>query len=143
MDLAGRVAVVTGASRGVGRAIADALEARGAIVATVARSSARFTADVSDWAACRHPPGFMDCGRLPRILVHVATEIGRCMAFTYIFDGRSRARPQVSNPADVVRLKVPRREWRSGGPALLPLCHSASKLRTTQLFYIDHPYYSK
>ena len=48
MDLEGRVAVVTGGSRGVGRAIVDALEARGMLVAPVARRSARFTADVSD-----------------------------------------------------------------------------------------------
>ena len=50
MDLEGRVAVVTGASRGVGLAIADALESRGMVVAAVARRSARFTADVSDAA---------------------------------------------------------------------------------------------
>ena len=45
MNLEGHVAVVTGASRGVGRAIAEALEARGLAVATVARRSAQFTAD--------------------------------------------------------------------------------------------------
>ena len=50
MDLTGRVAVVTGGSRGVGQAIAAALEARGMVVAPVARSAARFTADVSDAA---------------------------------------------------------------------------------------------
>ena len=44
----GQVAVVTGASRGVGQKIADALEERGMIVASVARSAVRFTADVSD-----------------------------------------------------------------------------------------------
>jgi len=42
------VAVITGASRGVGRAIADVLESRGMAVAPVARSSAQYTADVSD-----------------------------------------------------------------------------------------------
>lgn len=39
LGLAGRVALVTGASRGAGRAIAAALEAEGARVASVARSS--------------------------------------------------------------------------------------------------------
>lgn len=54
MNLAGQVAVVTGASRGVGRAIAEALEARGLTVATVARRSAQFTVDVSNPAAVEH-----------------------------------------------------------------------------------------
>jgi NAD(P)-dependent dehydrogenase (short-subunit alcohol dehydrogenase family) len=48
VDLQGHVAVVTGASRGVGQKIAEALEQRGMVVASVARSAARFTADVSD-----------------------------------------------------------------------------------------------
>jgi NAD(P)-dependent dehydrogenase (short-subunit alcohol dehydrogenase family) len=48
VDLNGQVAVVTGASRGVGEKIAEALEARGMVVASVARSAVRFAADVSD-----------------------------------------------------------------------------------------------
>ena len=65
MNLEGHVAVVTGASRGVGRAIADALEARGLAVATVARRSAQFTADVSN-------PADVD-----RLKTAVEAELGR------------------------------------------------------------------
>jgi NAD(P)-dependent dehydrogenase (short-subunit alcohol dehydrogenase family) len=65
VDLKGQVAVVTGASRGVGRVIADALEARGLIVASVARSATRFTADVSDPA------------EVTRLKARVEAELGR------------------------------------------------------------------
>ena len=47
MKLDGLVAVVTGASRGLGSDVADALEERGARVARVARSLERFRCDVS------------------------------------------------------------------------------------------------
>jgi NAD(P)-dependent dehydrogenase (short-subunit alcohol dehydrogenase family) len=47
VNLDGKVAVVTGASRGLGKEIADALAARGARVAAVARTTEQFRCDVS------------------------------------------------------------------------------------------------
>jgi NAD(P)-dependent dehydrogenase (short-subunit alcohol dehydrogenase family) len=77
-DLAGKVAIVTGASRGIGAAAARALAAAGASVMLAARSLAQaganaqqitaaggkafaLTCDVSDYSACEH-------------LVHEATQ---------------------------------------------------------------------
>jgi NAD(P)-dependent dehydrogenase (short-subunit alcohol dehydrogenase family) len=77
MNLKGHVAVVTGASRGVGRAIADALESRGVVVAPVARSSARFTADVSNPAGVARLKAAVETelGQ-PTILIHAAGIFG-------------------------------------------------------------------
>jgi NAD(P)-dependent dehydrogenase (short-subunit alcohol dehydrogenase family) len=48
MTLAGEVAVVTGAAQGIGAAVADALEAAGAIVARTDLEGAQFDLDVTD-----------------------------------------------------------------------------------------------
>ena len=47
-DLTGSTAIVTGASRGFGRGIADALAAAGAHVVGVARSGGTISADAAD-----------------------------------------------------------------------------------------------
>jgi NAD(P)-dependent dehydrogenase (short-subunit alcohol dehydrogenase family) len=47
-ELADTVAVVTGASRGLGKDVADALRARGVAVASVARGAERYRTDVRD-----------------------------------------------------------------------------------------------
>ena len=65
MNLEGHVAVVTGASRGVGLAIADAFEARGMVVAPVARRSSRFPADVSETSG------------VDRLKTEIEAELGR------------------------------------------------------------------
>ena len=77
MNLKGHIAVVTGASRGVGRAIADALESRGVVVAPVARSSARLTADVSNPADVARLKTAVEAelGQ-PTILIHAAGIFG-------------------------------------------------------------------
>ena len=77
MDLKGQVAVVTGASRGVGRAIANALEARGMVVAPVARSAASYAADVSDQADVARLKATVeaDLGR-PSVVINAAGIFG-------------------------------------------------------------------
>jgi NAD(P)-dependent dehydrogenase (short-subunit alcohol dehydrogenase family) len=63
-ELSGAVAVVTGASRGLGKDVADALSARGVRVASVARSTERFRTDVRD------------PGQVARLARDVAVELG-------------------------------------------------------------------
>ncbi len=77
MDLKGQVAVVTGASRGVGAVIADALEERGVAVARVARNSTAFAADVADPAAVDRLKAEIEAqlGR-PTVLVNAAGIFG-------------------------------------------------------------------
>src|SRR5260370_745504 len=65
IDLAGSTAIVTGASRGFGRGIADALTAAGPRVIGAARSGATVSADAADPA----PAGRLIDAHQPRTVV--------------------------------------------------------------------------
>jgi NAD(P)-dependent dehydrogenase (short-subunit alcohol dehydrogenase family) len=77
MNLEGKVAVVTGASRGLGKDIGHALTGRGALVAAVARSAERFRCDVSkpDQVELVKDQIEAELGR-PQILVNAAGIFG-------------------------------------------------------------------
>ncbi len=57
LELAGRVVIVTGASRGLGRAAAEALADEGAIVVAVARSEAALDELARVTPAAHRPDG--------------------------------------------------------------------------------------
>src|SRR6476620_11456264 len=73
LGLSGRVAIVTGASRGLGRATAAALLAEGARVVAVARASAELSElESSDPECCMAIAGDLIDPTLPRSVVDAA-----------------------------------------------------------------------
>jgi 3-oxoacyl-[acyl-carrier protein] reductase len=60
--LDGRVAVITGASRGIGWAIAEAFAAAGASLALCSRQDPKHLAERADSLACRHGITTLTCG---------------------------------------------------------------------------------
>jgi 3-oxoacyl-[acyl-carrier protein] reductase len=76
LGLAGKVALVTGATRGIGRAIAEALAAEGARVAVAARSAA----DAEEVAAALGGRGYAldsnDLGAIDPLVDAVAADLG-------------------------------------------------------------------
>jgi 3-oxoacyl-[acyl-carrier protein] reductase len=78
LGLQGRVAIVMGASKGIGRGIAGALAREGVKVALVSRSRARLEDAVAgiDGETAAFEYDTEELGRLPRLPVEVATKFG-------------------------------------------------------------------
>jgi 3-oxoacyl-[acyl-carrier protein] reductase len=76
LGLAGRVALVTGASKGIGRGIAAVLAAEGATVAVASRSRERIAATAAEIGA--HPYVFdaADLDAVPALLESVEADLG-------------------------------------------------------------------
>src|SRR3954454_2026480 len=76
LGLAGRVALVTGASKGIGRAIAAELVAEGARVAVASRSQERIRATASEIGAVGFAHDTADVDGAPGVGARVADEFG-------------------------------------------------------------------
>ena len=76
LGLAGRVALVTGASRGLGRAIAAALVAEGAAVAITSRSRDRVEATAREIGARPFVHDSADLDAVPALIASVERELG-------------------------------------------------------------------
>mgnify|MGYP000989607542 CR=1 FL=1 len=81
-SLAGRVVLVTGANRGIGRGVADALAATGAIVAVAARNAAEAEATVSEIRAAGgrasgHALDVTDVSSIDAVVADVVATHGR------------------------------------------------------------------
>lgn len=76
MELQGKRVLVTGASRGIGRAIATAMAGAGATVALVARDRAALERLAGELAGTAHPCDLLDRGQRGGLLARVEDEAG-------------------------------------------------------------------
>ena len=76
MDLHGKRVLITGASRGIGEAIAREMATRGAVVAAVARDAAKLDALVAEIGGTAHPTDLLDTERVSTLIDRVEDEAG-------------------------------------------------------------------
>jgi len=104
--LTGRVAVVTGASRGIGRALAGALAAQGATVILGARDAARLNDAVAEIAA--------DGGQASALGLDVASREAVAVAFEKVLADHGRLDLLVNNAGitrDTLLLRMKPEQW--------------------------------
>jgi len=105
--LDGRVALVTGASRGIGRAVARALAAEGAVVVVAARDTERLSAVVGEITGAG--------GRADGLTLDVADRASVEAAFSRLLEAHGRIDCLVNNAGvtrDNLLLRMKDEEWR-------------------------------
>jgi 3-oxoacyl-[acyl-carrier protein] reductase len=93
LGLDGRVALVTGASQGIGRAIAAELAAEGARVAVASRSRERIDATAAELGATGFVFDSLDLDRVPALLDEVAAALGGPVEVLVLNTGGPPANP--------------------------------------------------
>ena len=129
MELAGRRVLVTGASRGIGEALARRLAERGAVVALVARSGDAIRALAMELGGTAHPADLTDPDQVRSLVGRVEDEAGPIEVLvnnagidrvgwigdTSADDVEELLRINLVTPVELCRQLVPRMVERGGG----------------------------
>jgi NAD(P)-dependent dehydrogenase (short-subunit alcohol dehydrogenase family) len=102
-DLSGRVAIVTGASSGLGPELARALASVGARVAVVARREDRLAALASEIGGVPVGADLLDLARIGQLVSRVATGLGPPEILVNVAGNRFSAEPAEDEPLDAIR----------------------------------------